>query len=176
MRRMRSRAAAWLVGWFALAACAPALNWREFRAANLTALLPCKPQHAERSVPLGARTVRLALDHCDAAGATWAIARADVGDPREVGAALVALREAALRNIEAAAPGTDEATQVPGMTPHTQARRVGATGRRPGGAAVELQTAVFVHGTTVWQATVLAPRIDADAAATFFGAARFVAS
>lgn len=172
MRRMR-RATAGLV--FALAACAPALNWREWRAANLTALLPCKPQHAERSVALAGHSVRLLLDHCDAADATWAVARADVGDPREVDAALRGLRDAALRNVDAGAAAAEASAAVAGMTAHAQARRVSAIGRRPGGAPVELQTVVFAHGTTVWQATVLAPRVDADAAQTFFGALRFVA-
>jgi hypothetical protein len=41
---------------------------------------------------------------------------------------------------------------------------------------VQLQVALFAHGTTVWQATVLAPRLDAEAAAVFFGALRFVSA
>jgi hypothetical protein len=163
------------MGLLALAACAPALNWREWRAANLAALMPCKPVHAERELPLAGRTVRLALDSCSAAGATWGLAHADVADAAQVGPALVALRDATLRNIDAAAPQRDAAADVPGMTPQPQARRIDAAGRRPGGEAIELRAALFAHGTTVWQATVLAPRIDADAATAFFGALRFVA-
>ena len=39
----------------AAAACTPSLNWREVRLAPTTAvaLLPCKPDRAERSEPLG---------------------------------------------------------------------------------------------------------------------------
>lgn len=156
--------------------CAPALNWREWRApgSTLVALWPCKPQHAERSGVLAGRPVRLALAHCDADGATWALTRADVGDPAQVGAALVALRASALGNIGADRAGDDRMAQVPGATPNREAREFNAAGRRPGGAAVQSRVALFAHGTTVWQAAVLAPRLDAEAAATFFGALRFV--
>jgi hypothetical protein len=159
-----------------LVGCAPALNWREWRApgSTLVALWPCKPQQAERNVALAGRPVRLALVQCDADGATWALARADVGDPAQVGPALVALREAALANIGAGRAGDDVAVQVPGATPNREARAFNATGRRPGGASVQLQVALFAHGTTVWQATVLAPQLDSEAAAIFFGALRFV--
>jgi len=156
--------------------CTPALNWREWRApANtLVALWPCKPQQAERSVALAGRTVRLTLAQCDADGATWALTRADVGDPAQVGPALAALREAALGNIGADRPADVAGLQVPGATPYREAAAFNAAGRRPGGAAVQLRVALFAHGTTVWQATVLAPRLDAEAAALFFGALRFL--
>lgn len=160
----------------ALVGCTPALNWREWRApgSTLVALLPCKPQQAERSLALAGRPVRLALVSCDADGATWALTHADVGDPAQVGPALVALREAALGNIGADRASDEAAAQVPGATPHREARAFSAAGRRPGGAAVQSRVALFAHGTTVWQATVLAPRLDTEAAATFFGALRFL--
>ena len=70
----------------ALAACSPALNWREVRPANtsLSLLLPCKPDKAEKIVPLGGQPTTLAMLGCDAAGATFAVAVADLGDPARV--------------------------------------------------------------------------------------------
>jgi hypothetical protein len=161
------------VGW--VVGCTPALNWREWRApgSSLMTLWPCKPQQAERSLALAGRPVRLALAQCDADGVTWALTRADVGDPAQVGPALVALRASALANIGADRVVDDSEAQVSGATPNREARAFSAAGERPGGAALQLRVALFSHGTTVWQATVLAPRLDADAAATFFGALRF---
>lgn len=51
-----------------LAACNPVFNWREVRPDNtaLTLLLPCKPDKAQRSVPLGGRPTELAMLACDA--------------------------------------------------------------------------------------------------------------
>jgi hypothetical protein len=175
MRRMRALGSVMLG---LVVGCTPALNWREWRApgGTLVALWPCKPQPAERSVALAGRPVRLTLTQCDADGATWALTRADVSDPAQVGPALAALREAALGNIGADRPADVAGLQVPGATPYREAGVFKAEGRRPGGAAVQLQVALFAHGTTVWQATVLAPRLDADAAAVFFGALRFVSA
>jgi hypothetical protein len=173
MRRMRALGSVMLG---LVVGCTPALNWREWRApgSTLVALWPCKPQQAERSVPLAGRPVRLTLTQCDADGATWALTRADVGDPAQVGPALAALREAALGNVGAERPADVAGLRVPGATPYREAGAFNAAGRRPGGAAVQVQVALFAHGTTVWQATVLAPRLDAEATAVFFGALRFV--
>jgi hypothetical protein len=175
MRRMRALGSVMLG---LVVGCTPALNWREWRApgSTLVALWPCKPQQAERSVALAGRPVRLTLTQCDAGGTTWALTRADVGDPAQVGPALVALRAAALGNVGADRPADVAGLQVPGATPYREAGAFNAAGRRPGGAAVQLQVALFAHGTIVWQATVLAPRLDAEAAAVFFGALRFVSA
>jgi hypothetical protein len=175
MRRMRALGAVMVlaVGW--VVGCTPALNWREWRVpgSTLLTLWPCKPQQAERSLALAGRPVRLTLAQCDADGATWALTRADVGDPAQVGPALVALRESALRNIGAERAVDDGVAQVPGATPNREARAFHGAGRRPDGTAVQVRVALFSHGTTVWQATVLAPRVDAEAAGTFFGALRY---
>jgi hypothetical protein len=175
MQRMRALGAVMVVAMGGVVGCTPALNWREWQApgSTLSSLWPCKPQQIERSGTLAGRPVRLALAQCEADGATWALARADVGDPAQVGPALVALRESALGNIGADGAGDPGMAQVPGATPNREARSFSAAGRRPSGATVQLRAALFAHGTTVWQATVLAPRLDAEAAATFFGALRF---
>ena len=40
------------------AACSPVFNWREVPVGeSLVAMLPCKPDRAERSLPMGAATV-----------------------------------------------------------------------------------------------------------------------
>ena len=45
----------------ALTACSPTFNWREVRAegAGLKAVLPCKPDKSERTVPMAGHDVSL---------------------------------------------------------------------------------------------------------------------
>ncbi len=59
-----------------LSACNPTFNWRETRIENtsLVALMPCKPDHQSRALPLAGQRVDMHLTACDAGGATFAIA------------------------------------------------------------------------------------------------------
>jgi hypothetical protein len=160
----------------ALAACAPALDWRELRpvdAGGLVLLMPCKAVVQQRQVPLAGRTVRLVLNVCEAAGHTWALAQADVEDPVRVGAALLALRAAATANI-GAVPSQPFALAVLGATPQQAAGGTRLAGRRPDGTAVAMELAVFARGTRVFQATVLGEAVARDEAETFFSSVHFV--
>lgn len=167
----RTAAPAWLA--LSLAACAPSLDWREVRPEGSAAavLLPCKPSVMAREVRLAGGPVRLLLHACSAGGQTWALAAADMADPRRVAPALDELRAAALANL-GAATSTPLALNVPGATPNVSSLRVQADGRLPDGAAVREQVAVFTHGTWVFQATVLGAQLPADGVDTFFGSLR----
>jgi hypothetical protein len=90
-----------------------------------------------------------------------------------VGAALVALREAAVANM-AAGSAERLPLQVPGATPQPASERLRLEGRLPDGRPVQVQLAVFAHGTRVFQATALGERLPAEAAETFFGSIRFL--
>ena len=61
-------AAGGLAVWLGLVACNPALNWRElrFEGQPLRVLLPCKPDRAERQVPLGEAQATLRMMGCEA--------------------------------------------------------------------------------------------------------------
>ena len=157
----------------ALLACTPALDWREVRptGAGITLLFPCKPDSHARQVRLGADTVRLELHACSAAGATWALAFADVADPTRVGPALTELRSAAARNVEASDPVLLK-LEVDGATPNPASQRLQLRGSMPDGRAVTEQIAVFTRGTRVYQTTVLGDKLDAQATDTFFGSLR----
>lgn len=163
-----------MLGLAALAACSPALDWREVRpeGSGLQLLMPCRPDRHERSVPLAGQPVRLALAVCSAGDQTFAIGHADVADPARVGAALDALREAAAANV-GAAQGTAAPYVVPGATPHPRSQRVLLQGRRPDGQPVQMQVAVFTRGTRVFQATLLGTRVTPEAAQSFFESPRF---
>lgn len=152
-----------------LSACAPGHDWREARSADgvVAVLFPCKPQRHERRVAIDGQDVKLALMACEAGGQTWGLASADVSDPTRLGAALDALAGAAAAN--ASAKPQRLALQVPGAMVHPGSRRLLLQGHRPDGQPLVLQTALFAHGTRVYQATALGERVPQEAAEAFFG-------
>lgn len=157
-----------------LGGCSPALDWREVRPSGtrLLALFPCKAVVQQRHVPLAGQSVLLSLHACTAGGRTWGLAHADVVDPMLMRAALDEWRAAAVNNIGAVNPSVLP-LQVPGATPNAGSARVVLAGARPDGQAVEMQLAVFVHGTHVFQASVLGVRATGEDAANFFSNLRF---
>ena len=157
----------------ALAGCAPTLDWREVRTPgqSVQALFPCKPSAMERRVQLAGKMVSLTLQACASGGQTWGLASADIGDPALVGRTLTELGSAAALNIGAAAPAAAP-MQVPGATPNPASQRASLQGALPDGTAVQMQLAVFAHGTRVYQATVLGSQVPEEAAQTVLGALR----
>jgi hypothetical protein len=156
-----------------LAACSPTFNWRETRpdGTALQALLPCKPDAAQRSVPLLGSPTELHLLSCEAGGLRFALAWADIGDPSQAGTALAAWRSASLAAIRVSSPPGDEAStawtaEVPGAS---ATLGVSAQGQDPGGAAVQTRTVYFAHGAQVYQAAVYGERLPTQALDTFFG-------
>lgn len=158
----------------ALAGCAPTLDWRDVRpqASALHLQFPCKPMAQQRDLVLAGVHVKLALHACTAGNQTWGLALADVGDPAGVDAALAELSAAAAAKLGAAA-GQTRPLRVFGATPHATSTHQRLHGRLPDGKPVQMQLAVFAHGTSVFQATVLGTHVAEDSAETFFGSLRF---
>ena len=163
----------------ALAACSPAFNWREVRPENtsLRLLLPCKPDKAQKVVPLGGQPVTLAMLGCEVGGATFAVAVADLGAAQDAASAAPVLarwRQLTLDNMQA-----DPATlarlelKVPGAAGEPPVVRVQAQGRRADGSAVTGQAAYFAHGTQVFQAVMYAAKPNPEVADTFFSSLKF---
>ena len=105
--RMRLLRLSCLLGAVALSACAPALNWREVRPADAEGLLatfPCKPQVAQRQIPLAGLPDRVTVHllSCEADGSRWALSHLSVSDASLVPVALRALAAATRGNLEAA--------------------------------------------------------------------------
>ncbi len=153
--------------------CSPALDWRDVRppGTSATVLMPCRPSAQQRQLSLAGVPVVLSLQACIAGGLTWGMVSADVVDPTRVGAALDELLASSARNLATAAP-TGAACAPPGSTPNEHSRRVRLRGAMPDGTKAELESAVFSHGTRVFQATVLGEKLDTDAAETFFASLR----
>ncbi len=158
-----------------LQACSPSLNWRDVRpeGTGLAVLLPCKPDRAQRDVPLGGASTSLSMLGCDADGATFAVASADVGDASKVAGVLAQWQALTLANMKAA-PGAQVTTlNVPGASPLPAAVLVKATGQRADGSKVAGQAAYFSRGTQVFQVVLYAGKPAPEASDTFFSSLKF---
>jgi hypothetical protein len=158
----------------ALAACTPALDWRESRPEGSQARLmfPCKPASHARRVAIAGEIVEMSMFACSAGETVYALSFADVKDPARVGAALDELGRAAQSNLQSSTGAVSQAANVVGMTPHPQSVQWRLAGRLPDGRGVQERVVLFSHGTRVYQATMLGAKLDAAAEDSFFGALR----
>jgi hypothetical protein len=152
-----------------LAACTPSLNWRDVRNASgeLGALLPCKPDRGSRDLPLAGRAVPVQMLGCEADGALFAIASAQlpVGTPPDL--ALSQWSAATLANIKASAQQTTPFVPAGGLLLASSVLVV-ASGQRPDGSTVQSRAVYFAQGQRVYQAVVYADKLNTQATDTFF--------
>ncbi len=137
----------------------------------MQALMPCKPDRAVRPLSLAGAAVQYQMRACEAGGATWALAHADVADATRVGPALAYLKTAAGSKL-GAAQVESTALQVPGMTPNAESARLSINGQRPDRSPVRQVVAVFSHGTSVFEAAVIGARLPAEAVESFLESVR----
>lgn len=158
-----------------LLACSPALNWREVRtdAGDLTALLPCKPDRASKTVPLGGPSTRLVMMGCEAAGAMFVLSVADLGDASRAPEVLRQWQALTLSHMRAAQP-QQRAPQVMGADLQPAPVLWAALGSHPDGRPVEGQALFFARGSRVFQATIYATRVTPEAAETFFASIKLL--
>ena len=160
----------------ALAACSPAFNWREVRPENtrLSLLLPCKPDKAQKVVPLGGQATALSMLGCDAGGATFAVAVADLGDAAKAAPVLALWQDLTLTNMKAVASSRQWLPfRIPGASAAPAVSRVLAQGQRIDGTAVTGQAAYFAYGSQVFQVVVYAPQMAPEVAEAFFSSLKF---
>ncbi len=152
-----------------LLGCVPALNWREWALPGTAALalFPCKPGAVTRVVALAGQRVAMQLHSCDADDAVWAVATAALADPALVATALQELRTQAARHLQAPQQ-RHVGWVVQGATPNSVAGRVLLRGHLPDGRSVVEHQGLFVHGTQVFQATVIGAQLDDATVAPFF--------
>lgn len=152
----------------ALAACNPALNWREVRGSDApyTVLLPAKPTTFARPVDLNGLKVEMSMTAAEVDGVSYAVASAGIADAAQRKAALAAMQEAMLRNIGAGEP-QQRAVVLDGGIPALEVAARGHAGaaKRP----VAMHARFAQHGERVFQAVVLGPAdaVTPEAAATF---------
>ncbi len=155
-----------------LAACNPTFNWRDVRPddTRLSLLMPCKPDKAQKTVPLAGQPTELMLLSCDAGGVTFAVSAADLKDASKVAATLSQWQSAALANIKSG-PVTASAFKSTGLP--GGAAMVSATGKRANGQSVSSQAAYFSQGSQIFQAAMYADKIAPEVADTFFSGLKF---
>jgi hypothetical protein len=153
---------------FTLAACSPTFNWRDtpISESGLVALLPCKPDRASRSLPLGRESVTVDMVGCATGGATFAVAHATARDASQAEVWLRAWRAATRAQASDA-----DVTESPGALPRSATAP--APVRLEVVGPVPLQVLWFARqqpGGTValYQATVLGRPSSAEAIPTFF--------
>ena len=157
-----------------LAACNPSLNWRTVPVEQLAALLPCKPDHAERQVDLGGAQPMLSMWGCEAGGALFAVSHLSIAAPTTSEQVIAAWQLAALRNMPGAtaqtlpfkAPDLKTAASA-GQTP-APGIMIRASGKRADGQAVQAQLAWFSRGSDIYHLAVFAPVLTPAMTDTFF--------
>lgn len=174
IHRMHPRAAVASLAAAVGVACSPELNWREVKLAQTraAALFPCRPSAQTRQVAVAGSSVPWSLHACSAAGLTFAIGNADLGDTARVEPALDQLLASARANLGVRGDAAAAEATVPGASAARPARRVLLNGQRRDGATLVEHLLLFADGARVYQATVIGPKSDAEAAEVFFGSIR----
>lgn len=167
-------AATLLVATAVMAACSPALNWRDVRpeGTRLSLLLPCKPDKAEKTVPMGGQLTTLRMLGCDADGLTFAVSSADVSDTAAIPSILAAWQQLTLTNMKAAKADSAAPLKMVGATASTGVW-VKAKGQRADGTSVMGHAAYFSQGATVFQAVIYGAQIKTETAETYFSGLKF---
>lgn len=167
----------------ALAGCSPTFNWRtvELSPGPWQAMLPCKPERAERPVPLtdAQSPTVLKVASCEAAGLTFALAHAELADPAQSPAALQRWQRATWAGLRQTPTEAGQApagwTQWPvsAETGLVQAIAWRGPGVGPQGEAVQAQLLWVAQGRWLLQAAVYSPgSAPAEAVDTFFAGLR----
>lgn len=158
-----------LLPWL-IAACTPVYNWREVRLpdAGIKLLLPCKPDHAKRTLPLAGQEVELQMAGCEAGAALFAISHVKSKDDSSIQAAQQEWRAAMLRNMQSTQEVQMAPIKLAGFTAQPHLVRLEARGRRQDGSAVTAQALWFGHGAHLYHAVVYADKLNLDAVDTFF--------
>lgn len=137
------------------------------------ALLPCKPDRATRSVPLGGVDTDLHVAGCEAGGATFAVMTAALPAGRMPDEVLAGWQQATLANMQAEGGVARQPFVPAGALPLPHAQRLAAQGRRADGQAVAAHAVWAARtapggGTELLHAVVYAPTPRPDVADTFF--------
>jgi hypothetical protein len=161
-------------------ACSPVFNWREvpLPGGQLVALMPCKPDRAERQLPLGNQTVLVSMAGCEAGGATFAVAQATAADTAQAQAWMKAWRQQAYAQWAGASVEESPAVVAQAaLEPAPLRLDTKAPAARPGDEAPQAALTWFARGgrdgsVVLYQATVLGKPSAPDASETFFAGLR----
>lgn len=159
--------------------CSPTFNWRNvpLEGAPLQAQLPCKPERAERQVPLTTAGVTLRLMSCEAGGVTFALAWAQLAPQDDMRSALDQWQQAGWASLQQTAKSVVDApggwsawpVQVAGAQ-HLRAWQ--GPGRDHEGRTLQARQIYFGQTGMVYQAAVYGRAITEADVLPFFEALR----
>jgi len=156
-----------------LSGCGPTLNWRDVTigATPLRALFPCKPDDAERTVPLTGAAQQMTMRSCSAGGTTFAVGHARLSDPALAATALAQWRDATLAGLgpEPVAVSLQPPSDSPALPMLLSLRATRDTTREP---VQSLQGLWFARGPDVFAALVFAPTLGREVTEPFFAGLR----
>lgn len=144
-----------------LSACTPELNWRAVQIDRLSALLPCKPDRAIRSVLLGDHPVKMEMAGCEASGALVAISHVRLEDGQKAGDAVSAWRSSALNNMRSSV--VKDLPVRPGVTVFLQAAGVNVHGE-----TVQAHLAWLAKGTDIYHVATYSKEVNGQIVETLF--------
>jgi hypothetical protein len=159
----------------ALLACSPTFNWREVRVgdAALLALLPCKPEKAERQVPVQGQQATLHMASCDVGDATFAVALLRLPEGVDAVAAAQAWKLASLTSLKST-PEQARDWPLPARAGMPMAGWQ-ASGVRHTGQPVQARVLPLARGRELYQAALYGD-VPADVLTTWVDGLRFVAA
>jgi hypothetical protein len=156
-----------------VAACSPALNWRQLSAdsGRVQVLLPCKPEQATRQVSLRVGTqdvpAKVQLQGCEASGMQFTLAYMTVPEGMQLSAAMAAWRLASLAPLQL---GGDKDQQGDWQLQGARADPTPIKTRVMTNKH-QAQFVWFAHGQNIYQAAVYGNNLDKglpEAAETYF--------
>lgn len=135
----------------ALAACSPGLNWRQVPIAGMTAMLPCKPDTAERTVSLGGKALPMQMAGCEAEGGLFAVSHMEAPRVADAPSLQREWQEQALASMRAST-STLSTQVVPAWA--QQAMGVQAVGSAPDGKPLQAHLRWLVRGAHIYHLAV----------------------
>ena len=147
-------------------ACSPSLNWRTVPAGRFTLLLPCKPDHAQRTVVLANQTMAMDMVGCEAAGAMFAVSHVRAPNAQALDATLASWQVAALQQMGA---GQSQSSSAQTSGPHPLPMLLAsAQGQDGSGQTLQARLAWVRDGLDLYHWALYAPKIQEDMANPFF--------
>lgn len=135
----------------AFAACSPGLNWRQIPIAGMTAMLPCKPDTAERTVTLGGQVLAMQMAGCEAEGGLFAVSHIEAPRAADVPALQREWQQLALVSMRAST-STLSTQRAPAWA--QQATGVQAVGSGPDGKPLQAHLRWLVRGAHIYHLAV----------------------
>ncbi|WP_138513655.1 hypothetical protein [Rhodoferax bucti] len=135
----------------ALTACSPGLNWRQVPIAGMTAMLPCKPDTAERTVSLGGQALPMQMAGCEAEGSLFAVSHMEAPRAADVPALQREWQQQALASMRAST-FTLSTQGVPAWA--QQAMGVQTVGSGPDGKPLRAHLRWLVRGAHIYHLAV----------------------